>query len=253
MKSRNLFRPLLVLVTCLALAITIKAQLPSPTMGNPGIVSRDGTVLGLTYEQWSARWWQFVYGIPADQNPLLAGANYDCSIGQSGSVWFLTGMWGQPPIIATRTCTVPKGTYLFFPVANNQYDNSLIGPNGALDWTDYSTEYMRKSLDEQMDSVVGMRCLIDNRDVRHLESARGAVYRVVSPVFHYWLPPNNIFGITVPDPPGTTGIPGVVGDGVYLMLEPLSPGSHTIEFAASFGTAADAYRFDITYLIQVPN
>ena len=248
MKDQRPFRWFIVMAACMALATTLNAQWGD--LGNSGIVPPNQKVGGLTYAEWSARWWQFVYSIPAAQNPLLADSNYDCHVGQSGNVWFLTGIWGQPPIIRTRHCTMPAGKHLFFPVANNMYDNSIAGSDGSLDWTDYSTEYMRKALMQQMNTVVGMSCRIDGQPVHYLESV-STIYRVTSPVFHYWLPPENVFGISVPAPLGKLGIPGVVGDGVYLMVKPLSPGRHIIEFAASFGTAPGAYRFDITYVIDV--
>lgn len=243
MKDRRCLLCLLLMVAGFALATTLQAD-----SIHQAIVPPQQKVEGLTYEQWSAKWWQFAFGIPAAQNPLLAEQDYNCQIGQSGNVWFLTGVWGPPPIIRTRTCTMPAGKYIFFPVANNVYDNSIALPDGNLDWTDYSTEYMRKELAAQMNKVVGLTCKIDGQYVPFIHSA---IYRVQAPVFHYWLPPGNIFGLNVPTPPGKLGIPGVVADGVYLMLKPLSPGSHVIQFTASFGTAPDAYRFDITYVIQV--
>jgi len=248
MKGLKSFRWFMV-VAAVALVPTLKADWDD--ILNPGIVPPNQKVQGLTYEQWNAKWWQFVLGIPADNNPLTAGLNYDCKVGQSGNVWFLTGIWGQSPIVATRRCTVPKATYLFFPIANETVVNSFVGPSG-LDWTDDSTDDLRKQAKDAMDAVIDMSCKIDNRYVHHLESVRGSIYRVTSPVFHPWLPPNNVAGIPVYTPPGKVAIPGTVADGVYLMLEPLPPGAHTIEFTASFGTAPDALRFDITYIIEVP-
>jgi hypothetical protein len=58
-----------------------------------------------------------------------------------------------------------------------------------------------------------------------------------------------VLAIPVPNPPNRVGIPGAVGDGIYLMVEPLTPGDHTIQFAAYFPTFD--YRFDITYRIKV--
>ena len=73
----------------------------------------------------------------------------------------------------------------------------------------------------------------------------------MSPVFHYWVPANNILGIPVPTDPGRVGIPGTVADGVYLMLEPLSKGDHSIHFEASFGTGPGVYAFDVSYTVTV--
>jgi hypothetical protein len=172
-------------------------------------------------------------------------------VGQSGNVWFLTAKWGKPPITAYRQCRIPVDKYLFFPIANGSNDNWTLDSAGALDWADNSTDDLRQALKGFLDGVVSMSCYIDGRLVRHLESVKTTPYRVTSPVFHYAVPRDNIQGIPVSTPPGKVGVPGVVGDGVYLMLEPLAPGHHTIRMAASFGTDPGAYSFDITYAIVV--
>jgi hypothetical protein len=48
-------------------------------------------VLGKTIGEWSAKWWQWAFAIPASTNPMLGG---DCEQGQQGPVWFLAGVWG---------------------------------------------------------------------------------------------------------------------------------------------------------------
>lgn len=249
MRDRDLLRWFVVLAACVALATTLNAQWG--TLGNPGIVPPYQKVQNLTYDEWSAKFWQFAYGIPASKNPLtVPDAEYDCHEGQSAdsAVWFLTGKGGAPPGNFMRTCTMPVGKYLFFPIVNFSNDNWTFDGHGDLDWTDYSTIELRKAIKEGMDSVVWMSSRIDGRLVHHLDSARFSIYRVLSPVFHYWLPDDNIFGIYVPPKPGRVGIPGAVGDGVYLMLEPLKKGEHTIEFAASFGPGSEFY---FTYKVTV--
>jgi len=232
MKSQFLFRCPVVLAACMALATVVNAQVIPPTQ----------TIQGLTYGDWSAKWAQFAYGIPADRNPLMLDEpRYDCTVGQSGNVWFLTGRLGAHPGYLTRYCTMPSGKYLFFPIVDYTNDNFVVvdkavGPFTvkSLDWTDYSTDDLRKAIKDGMDTVTQMQCSIDGVTVDlGSTSATGSRYRVQSPVFHYWVPINNIFDIPVPIYPGTVGIPGVVADGVYLMLAPLSKGTHTIYYQAS--------------------
>jgi hypothetical protein len=50
---------------------------------------------GNTYGEWSARWWQRLVSIPAASNPSLASGAVDCTLGQSGPVWFLAGTFGD--------------------------------------------------------------------------------------------------------------------------------------------------------------
>jgi hypothetical protein len=61
------------------------------------------------------------------------------------------------------------------------------------------------------------------------------------------------FGGDVPGkgwlPEGSTFVTGAASDGYWLMLEPLSPGTHTIEFG---GTAKNTgFQLNVTYTITV--
>lgn len=58
-------------------------------------------------------WWQWAGSIALDANPLIDETGDFCEAGQRGPYWFLTGNGGGN---TTRSCTVPKGVKLFFPV-----------------------------------------------------------------------------------------------------------------------------------------
>jgi len=64
----------------------------------------------------SAEWWQWAFSIPYSVNPLLVDGK--CMIGQRGPVWFLAGDGSGSGQAITRTCDVPEGATLFFPVIN---------------------------------------------------------------------------------------------------------------------------------------
>jgi hypothetical protein len=70
----------------------------------------------LTYGEWGAQWWQYVIGIPADENPINDPTGARCGLGQWGPVFFLVGPPGNEP--TTRSCDVPAGAGLFFPIIN---------------------------------------------------------------------------------------------------------------------------------------
>src|ERR1019366_6616182 len=66
-----------------------------------------------------AEWWQWAISIPVSHNPNFD--NGDCSIGQSGPVWFLGTRICQAGVpgcdwTATRSCSVPARKALFFPI-----------------------------------------------------------------------------------------------------------------------------------------
>ncbi len=80
----------------------IRAQNP-----NPALFPAQSHPYGLSMDTWAENWWRWELSIPAAQNPLLS-ATEDCSVGQSGPVFFV------PPFAIgsqghTRSCTVEHG------------------------------------------------------------------------------------------------------------------------------------------------
>jgi len=70
---------------------------------------------------------------------------------------------------------------------------------------------------------------------------------VESPLFQFSLPANNLFAYFGLDAPAGTTSPAVDA-GVYLLLEPLSIGTHTIHVG---GTYQDGFSIDTTFNITV--
>ena len=89
----------------------------------------------------SAEWWQWVYSIPqpyaadtAISNPLFDTTGASCMAGQRGSVWFLAGTNGATGPV-TRSCSVPEGASIFFPVINFSNINTPGCPPGTKNMT----------------------------------------------------------------------------------------------------------------------
>jgi len=232
---------------------------------------------GLSYQQWGAKWWQWVLSIPASINPILDTTGANCDVDQSGPVWFLAG---GPPI-AERNCTVPAGKMIFFPIIN------LINDYPCLDLSVKQPGQQRKtnfqpgpgqSLEQFL--TVGYGPLPDGTEfpgarqfldhVTALTATLGGVpivpaqdlplppelskYRATSPIFVF----NGDRSLTGRDGLGDPCIgPGHKGvtDGYWIMLKPLPPGSHTLFFSGtetyppgSFGvsfTVAATYHLTI--------
>src|SRR6266581_6446969 len=71
---------------------------------NPGVLAINGQVGGLTYGQWSAKWWQWAF----------LQTTFDNCPNESGPVWFLAA--------PTHTdCTVPPQTNIMFPTFNVEW------------------------------------------------------------------------------------------------------------------------------------
>jgi hypothetical protein len=210
---------LLVMFTAIA-AGSATAQAPR---GAPApVMPVSSHPLGRSYGEWSALWWQWAYSLPVEQHPLFDNA--DCSQGQTGKVWFLGGAFqfdeapnGDVVADRERECTVPKGTFLFIPIINAEA--ATLEGNGTTE------EALRSAAASLQDAAQNMTMSIDGAPVANVDD-----YRVQSPLFTYGpLPADNVlqfFGLDAPV--GATSL--AVGDGVYVMVRPLPPGTHTIEF-----------------------
>jgi hypothetical protein len=216
---------------------------------NPGVLPPQSHPFGKTYGEWNASWWQWFFSVPASENPGLATSSaVDCRVGQSGNVWFLAGSY-QSSGSFTRSCTIPAGKALVIPVLNANEDNVCNnGQNGNLPPQTVDQLYaLAKSL---VIPATNLHASIDDHSFTNLES-----YRAISPVFSYTFPSSEdnvykaVFGITLPGDcwPSLTVTPAVA-DGFYIIVPPLSAGSHRIEFG---GTAPGGFTLDITYNLTV--
>jgi hypothetical protein len=73
---------------------------------------------GQSYEKWVADFSQWVYSIPYDRNPMIAG-NLNCTQPQHSSVWFIgsgTNTSKHPYKNAVVKCSVPEGKAIFIHV-----------------------------------------------------------------------------------------------------------------------------------------
>ena len=71
---------------------------------------------GQTYSEWAADWWQVALETPASVNPITDNSGEHCDEGNMGNVWFLFG--SLEPATIERSCEIPFGTALFFPVVS---------------------------------------------------------------------------------------------------------------------------------------
>jgi hypothetical protein len=130
-----------------------------------------------------------------------------------------------------RTCSIPSGTFLFFPLLNAEFDNLGLGPN-CTNGT-FSAAQLKTAAATAINDIKSgtMSATIDGAAVSGLADAN-STYRAPSPRFSYTLPSDNVgqfFGCSFST--GTTPPPlGATADGIYLMLAPLSPGVHQIHF-----------------------
>jgi hypothetical protein len=233
----------------------LAAQSPFDNFGNQGIAPPGLPFEGKTYGGWSAAWFQYVFSRANSANPLMDAHEVDCSAGQTGNVWFIGGKLGGsapfPP--EGRSCTIPQGTALFVNLASNWVDNTgcsatnppqiqpthiPVGSIGVLQTLRnfaYTAEndFLSHTLSTQIDGV-DVRGFPQACDPSNPSTCQSP-YRVQSPVFRYTVPAtDNILasiGETCYDnlsAPFT--VEGAVADGVYVMIDPLPVGRHTIQW-----------------------
>ena len=175
-----------------------------------------------------------------------------CAERQVDEIWFLAGVSGSDK--AERTCAIPSGKSLFFPLINTAYFAFLNDPPETR-----TEEYVRKAGSCTQPahisvSIDGFKIL---QPLKYFTGPSGSE----SPIFNAQLPPDNLFGVQTTDPNGQNyardlALSPSAEQGYYLFLYPLSPGKHTIQWQASGCTLASTKpptpaSQDITYHLTV--
>jgi hypothetical protein len=212
---------------------------------NPQVAPIGSRPYGQTYGQWSARWWQF-----AVQQPSL---DFCAPAKPQSPVMFLAGTGGIPPV--TTSCTIPTGQSIMFPLFNVEW--SVAEAQAQLQLTPGQSCFVPAPLNGTDDAALQacatagadhvslpgavLAAEVDSRTLSNLTS-----YRAVSPPFDFTAANGNPFAI----PPGPTH---AVADGFWIILTPLSAGTHTIHFTATvpFPDLGFTFALDQTYRLTV--
>jgi hypothetical protein len=169
-------------------------------------------VYGLTYGQWTVKWWQWAKSAPITINPVIDKTGKYAHVNQQGPVWFLAGTFGEKNV-ALRSCIVPNGKAILFPVINYEM-NPLEKPELAI-----GPDLVRHVIDD-IDDIILKYATVDGTNV--------PVYRIKSDPL--------IFSLKISDE-NNNGIPGgttyAVSDGYWVFLRPLLEGDHQIYFHGS--------------------
>jgi hypothetical protein len=166
-------------------------------------------------------------------------------------VFFLAGVFffaGGAGGAVERTCTVPAGKALFFPLLNEFYlgfpcdarnlpgcesDQALENANDIATLLSFISTPLNGA---------ALACEIDGNALKELADYR----EQSSAIFAVTLPDDNVFSVF--------GIPAgpyhpCVDTGYYLMVAPLTPGSHTIHFQCQAGDGS--LSLEVTYHLTV--
>ncbi|HEX5111210.1 MAG TPA: hypothetical protein VFV79_00070 [Saprospiraceae bacterium] len=195
--------------------------------------------LGKSYAEWSSEWWIHVLGSDCTTNPIpdLTGAN--TAINQSGPVYFL---FGTPGGNATRTATIPAGKPVLFPLVNIYWQEDCPSPIGnGPEPSQTLQEFLTASCAFFTDQAGDLSASLDGVEFSNLSN-----YRATSDLFTYTGNPDlgSCFDGCI------NGLPQqAVTDGYWLMLKPLSPGSHTLHFTGGYPDLD--FLVDVTYELTV--
>jgi methionine-rich copper-binding protein CopC len=214
------------LAVVVALALTVPTA--SAHQRHRGRHSQQGD----TFARLAVEWWRRAVETPAPENPFGAG---QCETNQRGHIWFLVGsLVGDPD----RSCTMPRGTSLFFPLANNFYGAFLNDPAEQR-----TPEFVFAHAEC---AVTEFAVEVDGRSLRHPRIHR--VSPTDSGLFDLQLPTDNVFGFLEKDVPDLRLSPSAQS-GSYVLLKPLRPGTHTLHWTATSSCAPT--KQDIRYTITV--
>lgn len=183
-----------------------------PNESNPRIFPLDSFPYGIKYGEWVEKWIKWSLSMPKSFNPITDETGKNCAKSQLGPVWFLAGTFGTS---VKRKCNIPFRKAIFFPIIEKECSFAEEG-----DQLKTEADLCNRAR-YLMDVVIEMKVIIDGTAVKDLEK-----YRVRSSVFDLQFPEDNIYGVKA-------GATRSVTDGYWLMVKPLSRGSHVIHFMAS--------------------
>jgi hypothetical protein len=206
-------------ILAIAFALLSSAGLAQSRLSLPPTAAVDGK----SQREWSTLWWQWAASFSRSDSPVADRTGEFCHLKQSGSVWFLAGTYGTARTV--RTCKVPKGKYLFFPLLN-----FAIFPNNRA-CEHCCPDYVQQAK-QMTDSPSDLIVEVDGRRVEQLQK-----YRQSSP---------GCFDLGTRATPPFHVFP-TAGDGYYVMLKPLPPGKHVLNFGGRLPTMSQA----VTYTLYV--
>ncbi|MBO9534238.1 MAG: hypothetical protein J7513_14800 [Solirubrobacteraceae bacterium] len=189
--------------------------------------------LGKTYSTHAANWWKWVLAQPASKSPLTDTDGRFCAQGQSGSVWYLAGSFGDAGSI-TRTCTVPFGKTIIIPVANGLAAAFVDDPPAQR-----TEAYLRAQVTPQLKAATNLKASLDGSAVTN-----PARYFEQSVLFSTTLGAGNIY-----DLPAGTQLSPAVDAGYYLAIYPPLLGNHTLKVSSTLPNGGGSV--DVTYKLKV--
>ena len=238
-------------------------QPDAATLLSAPVLDPTGTYGGKTYTEWVVAWMKWILELPGPDFPNLDSTGALCSLGQSAAsdggatqadVFFLAGDFSGGAV--TRSCTIPAGRMLFFPLMDWEDDNLGVDAGSS----SYDTDQQLQAYCSACSAAVNALSLeIDGKSFGSKVSDFAA-YLTGPTLFAYTLPDTstNFWTTAGQCPTGCSGpIPDAFCGGYWILLAPLSVGSHTIHLIGTRGPitvnggSSGPFTFDVTYNLTV--
>jgi hypothetical protein len=185
---------------------------------------------GLTYGEWSAKWWQWLLSIPRSISPAFDPTGHNTNINQNDpNVFFLCQTiesMQEGDSIQDRTVSVKAGKSIFMPIINWI---SILNIDGQTD------EELASVAKKKMDVVSELKVRIDEITIEEGLTR----YRAQSPFFDMIVQEDNIFHLT----PGSTRF---VADGYWLFIRPRK---NDIKLTTYGSCSSGVNKFGVNYYI----
>jgi hypothetical protein len=218
-----------------------------------GVYPPGSTMFGKTYSEWSGKFFQYYFSLPATNNPFNydpAHPNVPLGTAQSGPVWFVHGYRNESGTFS-RNDTIPEGTSLLLVPVDLHWDNTDC-PNPD----HYTPTQLLGFVNSYVNGATNMTMKVDGVSVANIANVLTTPFRVQT-VYDYTMPAidNLIYegGLTCygNNQGAPYNVANAVGDGVVLMVPPLSAGSHTITYQLTLSTTSPVYHWNMTENITV--
>lgn len=198
------------------------------SLSNARIYHQNSKPFGLSFSEWSARWWQWLLSIPKSLNPAMDTSGENASIGQPDSnIYFLCqtieGVKQRP----SRKIYIHRGTSIFLPIINwisNFYEHGK------------SEKELIEIATQRMDTIGNIEFNLDGMNIQGLEK-----YRFLSKFFTVELPKDNVLDL----PPGEARL---ISDGYWVFTEPIITDTTIFTFGSC---SSGVTKIGVNYYIKV--
>lgn len=206
------------------LAAAVYFAVISASSGQTSItISPDQTVADRSQAEWSKGWWQWAGSFDYADSPVADRTGSNCHLKQKGPVWFLAGTYET--VRTVRTCSVPRDKYIFFPLINY-----VVMPGSE-----------KSSCPSCCASFAGKaKAITDDPSLLVLDLDGHRIEGLVK----YRQATTECFDMGALAEPKYRVFPAAA-NGYYVMLPPLSPGKHVLNFGGMLPSISQAVTYTL--------